>query len=78
MPRLLLFAGLREIAGTSEIEIDAKTVGELVYKSCERFGNDFSTIVDHSKIWLDGEETELTVPIFSNSEIAILPPISGG
>lgn len=78
MVTLRLFAQLREIAGTNCLEIDGDTVSAVIDNAKEKFGAEFSQVLEHSKIWLNGEPTTLDDTVDATSEIAILPPVSGG
>lgn len=78
MARLLLFAGARDAAGCRSIDIDAATVGEVLDDAVARFGSHFAAILAHSKVWVDGEPAERTEPVTGSSEVAVLPPVSGG
>jgi molybdopterin converting factor small subunit len=73
-----MFAGAREAAGTNRIELDGATVGDILDQAVVRFGDHFGKILAHSKVWLDGDPTDRTAPVTSSSEIAVLPPVSGG
>jgi sulfur-carrier protein len=78
MAVLLLFAGAREAAGTKRVEIDLPTVGEILDEAVSRFGNHFGEVLAHSKVWLDGEPTDRGALAPAASEVAVLPPVSGG
>ena len=73
-----LFAALREIAGASELEEDADTVGELVDRLCERFGPQFGRIVSAGSVIVDGERSGRDRRLATQDEVALLPPVSGG
>lgn len=78
MATLRLFARLRELAGSSRIEIDGGTVGEVVAAAGERFGPEFAAAVQTARVWRNGEEADPADPIVASDEVAILPPVSGG
>ena len=46
MSRLVLFARARELAGRSNDDIDATTLGELLDRAKESYGADFAAILD--------------------------------
>ena len=75
-----LFAALRDAAGTSQIEVDPAPVREIVDGLCGRFGEPFATRVSVATGLLDGRTVRLgddtTAP--DGSELALLPPFSGG
>ena len=78
MARLLLFAAARDAAGCRTVEIDADTVGTVLDEAVNRFGDHFAAILAHSKVWVDGEPAERSEPVTESSEVAVLPPVSGG
>jgi len=75
---LRLFAAAREAAGTGSVEIDAETVGDVLTEARARFGRGFTDVLDSAMIWLDGESTDGAAPVDASSEVAVLPPVSGG
>ncbi len=78
MATLRLFAGLRDVAGSSRFDIDGATVGEVVDRAAEKFGPRFVEILRRSRIWLNGEQAERDDPVGPGDEIALIPPVSGG
>lgn len=78
MPKLRLFAGLREAARASEVVIDGATVGEVLETASSRFGSQFAAGLATAKIWRNGEEVNTRQPVEPDDEIALLPPVSGG
>lgn len=78
MARLRLFAGLRDIAGTGDVEIDGETVGEVLDAATQRFGTGFSGALANARVWLNGEEADRDDPVESRDEVALIPPVSGG
>ena len=82
MPTLLLFAAIREAAGTARAPVDAATVGEALKIASERFGARFEQVLACCSVLHD----EQTVPpdqwwaraVGPDDEIALLPPVSGG
>jgi molybdopterin synthase sulfur carrier subunit len=77
---LRLFAAAREAAGTGTTSLEAATVGEALTLARERFGPAFGAVLDGSRVWLDGEEPEAgaATALRDGSELAVLPPVSGG
>tara|TARA_Y100001970_G_scaffold227517_1_gene281518 strand:+ start:422 stop:667 length:246 start_codon:yes stop_codon:yes gene_type:complete len=75
---LRLFASIREIAGTNQLEIDAKTVGQAIELAIETFGPDFAAALPTCRIWVNGNPVNEDDKVSDGDEIAILPPVSGG
>ena len=77
--KVRLFAALRELAGSNEIEAEGANVGELVEALSRRYGERFEKIARAGSVVVDGEragpETALTG---ATQEVALLPPVSGG
>ena len=78
MATIKLFAQLREVAGTREVIVEGNTVAEVIANASSRFGTDFTALLSHCKVWLDGEPCEGFERVTDSAEIAILPPVSGG
>jgi MoaD family protein len=76
--RVRLFAALREAADTSEIEVSAKTVGEVVDSLSGRFGERFAAVAAVSSFVVNGERAGRGTVIAEGDEVALLPPVSGG
>ena len=76
--RVLLFASLRELAGASALESDARDVGELVDGLEERFGREFGRIVAAGSVMVNGERASRERRLDPRDEVALLPPVSGG
>lgn len=78
VPRLRLFAAARDAAGTARAEVPGRTVGEVLDAAVDRYGADFASVVEHSRVWRNGEPAELAEPVAADDEVAVLPPVSGG
>lgn len=78
MARLRLFAAAREAAGTGDDVVLGATVAEVLAEAERRYGANFADILRTSKVWLNGEESDVSSPVCDSDEIAILPPVSGG
>jgi MoaD family protein len=76
--RVRLFAALREAADTSEVDVSAKTVGEVVDSLSLRFGERFAAVAAVSSFVVNGERAARSTPIADGDEVALLPPVSGG
>ena len=78
MVTLRLFASIREIAGTNQLEIEARTVGQAIELAIEKFGPDFAAALPACRIWVNGIPVTEDDTVSGGDEIAILPPVSGG
>ncbi len=78
MARLRLFAAAREVVGASVVDLPGATVDEVLDEAVARFGDTFAAVLADSRVWLDGDECVGTAPVGATSEIAVLPPVSGG
>jgi molybdopterin synthase sulfur carrier subunit len=78
MAKLRLFANLREIAGATQVEIDADTVGAVVESAVERYGQDFGRGVESARVWINGDPASSDTPVGADDEVVLLPPVSGG
>jgi MoaD family protein len=73
-----LFAALRELAGSSLVEAEGGTVGEVVESLCSRYGERFAGVARVGSAIVDGERAEASTPLAEGQELALLPPVSGG
>ncbi len=78
MATLRLFASAREAAGTDRVELPGPTVDAVLDEARRRFGDHFSQILDHAKVWVNGEEAPPGTVVGDGDEVAVLPPVSGG
>ncbi len=78
MARLRLFAAAREAAGTGDDVVSGSTVAEVLAEAERRYGPTFADIVRSSKVWLNGEECDMSSLVTDVDEVAVLPPVSGG
>lgn len=78
MARVRLFAALRELAGTSEVEATGRTAGELADALAAVHGERFAKIAAVSSFVVNGERAGRSTPVAEGDEVAILPPVSGG
>lgn len=76
--RVRLFAALRELAGTSRLEVEAEDVGSLLDQLSEKFGPDFGKIMRVGTVVVDGETVGRDHQLKPEDEAALLPPVSGG
>jgi molybdopterin synthase sulfur carrier subunit len=73
-----LFAALRELAGSNQVEVEGATVGEVVEALTARFGDRFGQIARAGSVVVDGERASADTAIAGGEEFALLPPVSGG
>ena len=78
MVRVRLFAVLRELAGTGELQVIGRTVGEVVDAVSEGRDERFARVAAVSSFVLNGERADRNAPVADGDEVAILPPVSGG
>lgn len=78
MPTLRLFAQARVAAGTGSDDLPGATVGDVLDGALVRYGESFRSVLDTSKIWVNGEEADRSTPVEDTDEVAVLPPVSGG
>jgi sulfur-carrier protein len=78
MARVRLFASAREAAGTGRDEIDGDTVKAVIDAACERYGERFVAVLPSCRVWVNGDDAEMSASLTATDEVAILPPVSGG
>ena len=78
MARLRLFAQAREAAGTSSAEVPGSTVGEVLERACEQWGEEFTALLNRCAVWVNGEPADRSAAVAPTDEVAVLPPVSGG
>jgi MoaD family protein len=76
--KVRLFAALREIAESSEVEAEGATAGEVADALSERFGERFGQIAAVGSLVVNGERATRATPVAAGDEVALLPPVSGG
>jgi len=76
--RVRLFAALRELAGASQLEVTARTVGEVADAISAAHGDRFAAIVAVSSFVVNGERAGRSTAVADGDEVAVLPPVSGG
>jgi len=72
------FAQAREAAGTGAEALPGATVGEVLAAAVDRHGDRLAAVLASSAVWVDGEPAEPSDPVTAASEVAVLPPVSGG
>jgi molybdopterin converting factor small subunit len=78
MPKLRLFANLREAAGAAEVEVPGGTVAEVLANAADRFGERFERGLRTARVWVNGDRAEPDTPVSAEDEVALIPPVSGG
>jgi len=73
-----LFAALRELAGSSHVDAQGDTVGDVVEALSVRFGDRFAGVARVGSAVVDGERADASTPLAEGQEMALLPPVSGG
>ena len=76
--KVRLFAALRDLAGSSEVEVEGSTVAELVDALSLRYGERFGGIARVGSVVVDGERATAERRLDGEEEVALLPPVSGG
>lgn len=78
--RVRLFAALREAAGRDEAEAEPGPLPVVLDSLCERYGERFAAVLKIASVLLDGTQVarDADVEVADGSEIALLPPVSGG
>ncbi len=78
MPTLRLFGPARLATGQSSVDLDGRTVGDVLASAEARFGQDLAAVVATSSIWLNGVAASPGDPVGSTDEVSVIPPVSGG
>ena len=90
MPKIKvkLFANFRESAKTNELELEGRTVGEILDLLCNRFAGfekliyENGNVRSHINIFINGNNIKdsggLELELNQDDELAIFPPVSGG
>ena len=78
MPTLRLFAAAREAAGTGRATIDGDTVGAVLDRAVDTYGDRFADVLGTCRIWVNGEPATRDDAVAPTDEVAVLPPVSGG
>ncbi|HEX5586403.1 MAG TPA: MoaD/ThiS family protein [Acidimicrobiia bacterium] len=75
-----MFAQAREAAGRADDEFDAAQLGQLLALARDRYGDEFSAVLERARVWINGDEPTDgdATPLHADDEVAVLPPVSGG
>ena len=76
--KVLLFAALRDSAGTARLDSEAPTVGALLDELSARFGSEFDRLMKIGTVVVNGETADRDAELRPDDEVALLPPVSGG
>ena len=76
--KVRLFAALRELAGTSLLEVSSHDVRGLLEELSGRFGPAFARISAAGTVVVNGETADREQELAPGDEVALLPPVSGG
>ncbi|MBE8538805.1 MoaD family protein [Geoglobus acetivorans] len=78
MVRVKFFANFRETAGTNELEIEAKTLGELLESLKLRYP-EMEKLYSYAIIMVNGRQVkDADLRLGREDVVALLPPVSGG
>jgi molybdopterin converting factor subunit 1 len=78
--RVKLFAAARELTGQSEVELklsDGATVAD-VERALVMSNPELERVVRHARWAVDAEFAASNTMVFQESELALIPPVSGG
>lgn len=78
MATLLLFANLRETAGTGCVDVPGDTVGAVLDRAVSDYGDAFAAGLGTAQVWVNGDQADRSTPVSPGDEIAVIPPVSGG
>lgn len=79
MSAVRLFAGAAEAAGTTDVTVDAASVGDLKAQLVERFGPEFARILALCSLLVNGTRAADDVePLAATDDVDVLPPFAGG
>ena len=78
MARVRLFAALRDLAGTTHLDVPGSTVDEIVETLADKFGGRFGEIARAGSAVVDREAVPWETPLGDEDEVALLPPVAGG
>jgi molybdopterin synthase catalytic subunit len=75
-----LFAGVREAAGSStvEVEVPARPFVSDIRRALSILLPQAEELLRCSAMAVDGEYAQDITPVVAGSEVAVIPPVSGG
>lgn len=77
MIRVLLFASIRDAAGTDVVAVNATSLGELADQLRERFPA-AARLIDRSRFAVNQQFAAPDTRLREGDEVAVIPPVSGG
>ena len=72
------FGPAADAAGTRTAEVQGDTLGQVLTAMRSLYGAGFATVLDRSRVWLNGDDAEAHCRVGPDDEVAVLPPVSGG
>lgn len=77
---LLFFASYRDLAGTTEMELDVPgdATAETVVEQLRARGGGFARLPVSPVVAVNREYAPLATPLNHGDELALLPPVAGG
>ena len=80
MVRIRLFAVARDIVGADSVDVPVaeNATAREVFQALVKSAPELETVVAHSILAIDGEPAAERTRISSSSEVALIPPVSGG
>jgi molybdopterin adenylyltransferase len=78
MPTIRFFAAARDAAGTTLWQCDGTTVQQALDCAAQTFGQPLAQLLPYCTVMVNEEQADRTTTIDAGSEIALLPPVSGG
>lgn len=78
--RVLLFAGAKDAIGSSFVDVaigDAATAADVL-AALRRDHPEVAALLESSVLALDGRTATPDAPVAATSEVALIPPVSGG
>lgn len=75
---LRLFAAAREAAGRAHDQLEGDDLGAVLEQACHRYGDQFRAVLEHARVWVNGDEPVAGIALRDGDEVAVLPPVSGG
>ena len=78
--RIKLFAAARELVGCNELELEVDDPAMIADIRCalERAHPELQTIMRHALWAIDAEYADEQTLVSQHSDIALIPPVSGG